>query len=509
MNEVFYYIAMVLFLAGAILYYLAVKNAYNNKNSLDEKTLLFKKSLSFAGFFALILVSLIIFTVVFYTSESTINYLETASIKLNPGRLFMSYFFLVLFIVFVFTFLTSFIYIFYFKQVTSDKTKKILKWIMYGSIPLMAVSFILMSEGNAPYLQYPLCNSLYIGIHGIKFINSYTKPAPFYTDKGVLDGGIIIAFYAIFILSGALLVLGICDHFVYKFYGKHGLLTTCFYIAFPMGIIGARLWYVLLDISKNGEMSSYVLEWTNIFRIQDGGLGIMGGAILGIIAGVTVMLTLKYWKKDPVYRHMSYLRIVDICVPAILIAQGIGRTGNFFNCEVHGAEIPYEALNFLPTFIQNNYQFSYAYQADPGKVYLPLALIESITNLIGYFVIYFGFVRGFKKYHAPGAGVGMYLIWYGLTRVLLEPLRAGTFEYNMSYYSAYGMVGLGVLICIFFVVWRILVVKKLWFYKTREYIDSIIIDDSISKEKMIRNAIILAVSLIIIVVGISVLMNIW
>ena len=509
MNEVFYYIAMALFVGGAIATYLAINKAYKNKKDLDEKTLIFKKSLSFAGFFSPILISLILFTIVFYTSESTKNYLDANSITVNAGHQFLSYFFLILFVLFVLAFLLSFIYIFYFKEVLSDKTKKILKYVMYGSIPLMVISFILMSEGNAPYLQYPLCNSLYIGKHGIKFINSYTHPSPFY-DGSSLDGGITIAFYAIFILSGALLVLGICDHYCYKFYGKHGLLTTCFYVAFPAGIIGARIWYVLLDLSANGTSSSYYgSNWTNIFRIQDGGLGIMGGAILGIIAGVSLMLALKYWKKDPIYRHVSYLRIVDICVPAILIAQGIGRTGNFFNCEVHGNLIPFESLNFLPTFIQNNYQFSYATQAAEGYAYLPLAFVETITNITGYLVIWFGFIRGLRKYHAPGAGVGLYLIWYGLTRVLLEPLRYGTFEYSMSYYSAYGMIGLGVLLCAFFVVWRILVVKKLWFYREREYVDGIIVDEFISNEKTRRNAIILGIIVAIIIAGIIVLMNIW
>ena len=508
MIEAFYYIAMVLFVAGVVGYAIAIKRTFKMKTELDEKTLLFKKSLSFAGFFAPILLSLLVFTIVFYNTESTITYLESSSITLDGGRMFLAYFFLILFCVFVFTFLTSFIYTYYFKEVTSDKTKKILKYIMYGSIPLAVISFILMSEGNAPYLQYPLCNAIYIGLHGIKFINTYTQPAPFYNADGI-NGGITIAFYAIFILGGALFVLGLCDHYCYKFYGQHGVLTTCFYIAFPAGIIGARIWYVLLDLSANGSISPYVQDWVNIFRIQDGGLGIMGGAIFGIIAGVSVMLALKYWKKDPLYRHMSYLRVVDICVPSILIAQGIGRTGNFFNCEVHGNLIPFESLNFLPTFIQNNYQFSYSVQANAGEAYLPLALIETITNILGFCIIWFGFVRGLRKYYAPGSGVGLYLIWYGLTRVLLEPLRYGTFEYTMSYYFAYVMIGAGVLICAFFAVWRILVVKKLWFYKEREYIDAIVIDDSISTQKTIRNAIILGISIVIITVVAIILMNIW
>ena len=50
-----------------------------------------------------------------------------------------------------------------------------------------------MSEGNAPYLSYPLCNSLYIGTHGIKFINSYSHPEPYYVrNDAVMELNLLI-----------------------------------------------------------------------------------------------------------------------------------------------------------------------------------------------------------------------------------------------------------------------------------------------------------------------------
>ena len=160
-----------------------------------------------------------------------------------------------------------------------------------------------------------------------------------------------------------------------------------------MGLVGARLWYVVLDISKLGSASHFVTNPISILYLNEGGLGIMGGAILGIISGVGVMLFLKYIKKNPDYTKMSYLRLADFIVPTILIAQAIGRFGNFFNAEVHGNAIPLSSLDWMPTFMRLNYQFNYANQiSDLSMAYLPLSTMETITNLIGYFVIYYGIV---------------------------------------------------------------------------------------------------------------------
>lgn len=89
----------------------------------------------------------------------------------------------------------------------------------------------------------------------------------------------VIAFYALFILAGALLVLAICDHEFYKKYGRHGILEPIFYLAFPAGIVGARIWYVAGNWTRNG----YNEDFLQVFRIWEGGLAIMGGALLVLL----------------------------------------------------------------------------------------------------------------------------------------------------------------------------------------------------------------------------------
>lgn len=512
MSEVIYYLAMALFVIGAVSYGVYFNFMVKNKLRL-QGNILITKCLVYLGicFFG-ILIGLVLFTVAFYLDPATISLVENNNLTVDAGHQFLSYFFIILFSVFCFTFLTSFLYYFYLPELDSS-LRKVFKIIMYSSIPLMVVTFILFSEGNAPYLSYPLCNSIYIGKHGIKFINSYVHPEPYYTYSGgrySLDGGISIAFYAIFILSGAFLVLAICDHFIYKIYGKHDIVTTCFFVAFPSGLVGARLWYVVLDISKEGASSQYVRDWTKIFSVWDGGLGIMGGAILGIIAGVSVMLIIKYWKKDPVYQKISYLRLADIIIPTILVAQAIGRIGNFFNCEVHGNQIPLDSIAWLPTFIKTNYQYNYATQiSNTTMAYLPLATIETITNLIGYFFIYFGICRGLGKYHAEGSGAGWYLVWYGATRALLEPLRSGTFQYDLSISSSYFMIGAGLFIVLVFAILKYLREKKLWLFKNYNFVDEVLVQDTRDEKTLRRDIIIVASIALLIVLAIIILFNIW
>ena len=512
MNEVIYYLAMALFVIGAISYGVIVSRVIKNKVRININELTKKYLPILGGCFGLLTIGLILFTSAFYLDPSTLDLIKNNNLTLDAGHQFLSYFFIILVGVFGFTFLTSFFGYFYLTNL-DDKIKKILKITMYSSIPLFIVSFILMSEGNAPYLSYPLCNSIYIGKHGIKFINNYLRPEPFYVYSNgtyTLDGGFSIAFYAIFILSGAFLVLTICDHFIYKYYGIHDAVTTCFFVAFPAGLIGARLWYVVLDISKEGASSIYVHDWTKIFHVWDGGLGIMGGAILGIIAGVSVMLIIKYWKKDPAYQKLNYLRLADIIIPTILVAQAIGRIGNFFNCEVHGNPIPFASIEWLPTFIKLNYQYDYSSQiGNLSDAYLPLATIETITNLIGYFFIYFGVCRGLGKYHAEGSGAGWYLLWYGTTRALLEPLRSGNFQFDLSISSSYVMIAAGLFLILFFIVLKVLREKKLLFYKNSNFVDEAISKDTRSEKVLKRNAIIVSAVTLFIIVMIIIFFNIW
>jgi phosphatidylglycerol:prolipoprotein diacylglycerol transferase len=119
-------------------------------------------------------------------------------------------------------------------------------------------------------------------------------------------------------------------------------------------------------------------------------------------------------------KDIKIIQALDFAVPTILVAQAIGRWGNFFNQEVFGAIADVNDWAFLPTFIQQ--QMTITLNGVTG-FRVPLFLIESMINLTGYFVIKYAIGQGLKSYRVPGDLALMYLVWYGLTRGIMEPLR--------------------------------------------------------------------------------------
>ena len=238
-----------------------------------------------------------------------------------------------------------------------------------------------------------------------------------------------IAWYAICILSGAVLVYFICDHRFYVEYGKHGILESLFFVAFPAGIVGARIGYVIGEWDHGGFATRVANgEWWSIFAIWEGGLTIISGALIGIVAGVAWFL----WRN----KQYSIWLAMDVIIPCILVAQAIGRWGNFFNCEVHGNLVNASDWWFLPKIVLNNAQFSEsagyangALMTNPTMIYAPLFYIEFLSNLSGYFIIRFAIGKGLRKYIELGDLAASYIIWYGMTRVIMEPMR----------YTAYNM----------------------------------------------------------------------
>ena len=289
-----------------------------------------------------------------------------------------------------------FVFFYYGKNVEETWKKK----YYYSFMALFVASFLLLFlwlDGFAPYLSYPIAN-------GISFENGFVTPK---------DPRPNIAFYAICILSGAILVYFMCDHFMYQEYKKHGILESTFFIAFPAGIIGARLWFCI------GE-GVPIQDWIKIWQ---GGLTILGGALMGIIVGVSWFLL-----KNKKY---SIWVAVDVIVPTILIAQAVGRFGNFFNSEVHGLTTSVENFKWIPEIIRNNMVYSErAGYAPEGMIYVPLFFIEALVNFFGYFTIAHLFGKKFKKVLEPGDLAFAYIIWYGATRVILEPFRHPA--YNMG-----------------------------------------------------------------------------
>jgi len=205
-------------------------------------------------------------------------------------------------------------------------------------------------------------------------------------------------------------------------------------------------------------------EWWSIFAIWEGGLTILGGAITGIVVGV-----LWYMWRNKGY---SIWIAVDIIVPTILVAQCLGRWGNFFNCEVHGTPVLESSLSWLPRFITNNMHYSknHATPLSDGTIYAPLFLFEGCVNLLGYFVLAHLFGNRLRKYTAFGDLAFGYVVWYGLTRVIMEPMRDVSDQMNTwSWYWSFVFVLVGTILIVGNHVIRYLLAKKKNEFKVNKY----------------------------------------
>jgi phosphatidylglycerol---prolipoprotein diacylglyceryl transferase len=175
------------------------------------------------------------------------------------------------------------------------------------------------------------------------------------------------------------------------------------------GVIGARLWHVMLPPASMIEIGHdtiwYLTHPLDILYVWNGGLGIPGAVIGGFIA-----LWIYCRKKEVPLGFW-----VDAIAPGLALAQAIGRWGNFFNQELYGAptDLPWK-LFIAPQYRLTKYQ-NVAY-------YHPLFLYESLWNLANMgLLLWLG--RRYPDRLKPWDLFFVYMIFYGVGRFLLEFLR--------------------------------------------------------------------------------------
>lgn len=166
-----------------------------------------------------------------------------------------------------------------------------------------------------------------------------------------------------------------------------------------IGILGARVYYCVFNLDY------YLANPSEILKIYNGGLAIHGGVIAGLI------FVYFYTKK----KNVSFIKILDIVAPAVIIAQSFGRWGNFFNQEAYGGITTYQNLKnmHIPEFIINGMHIE-------GKYYYPTFFFESIWCLIGFIIL---MIARKNKNLRKGFQIGFYFIWYGIGRFFIEALR--------------------------------------------------------------------------------------
>lgn len=220
-------------------------------------------------------------------------------------------------------------------------------------------------------------------------------------DSVLFDLGILqIKWYSFLILVGILLggYLGIREA-KRKGMNKDAFIDILFY-GILIGILGARIYYVLFNLDY------YLTNPGEIIQVWNGGLAIHGGVIAGAI------FLYFYTKK----KKINFWLLLDVMVVGLILAQAIGRWGNFFNGEAYGRDVTLEFLKnlHLPQFIIKGMYINGIYRE-------PTFLYESILNIIGFIILIS--IRKIRQIKT-GMIFGTYLIWYGITRCIIESFRS-------------------------------------------------------------------------------------
>lgn len=222
-------------------------------------------------------------------------------------------------------------------------------------------------------------------------------------------GPLTIHFYALCILAGIVTCLWLTTR-RWESWGEdpERVLDVAIW-AIPFGIVGARLYHVL--ITDPGSYFGPGADPLAILRIWEGGIGIMGAISVG---GLGAWLACRRY-------GISLAKFADAAAPGILIAQAMGRWGNWFNQELFGKPT---TLPWGLEISASSYNFPAQYPA--GTLFHPTFLYESLWNLLGAFLLIYLGKRGLFQL---GQTFWAYVAWYGFGRLMIELfLRIDTAE---------------------------------------------------------------------------------
>jgi prolipoprotein diacylglyceryl transferase len=215
-------------------------------------------------------------------------------------------------------------------------------------------------------------------------------------------GPLTIHTYALCILAGIIAAVIITQRRLSRRGAENGVVLDIIIWAVPIGIVGARFYHVFTHV---GDYFYPGANLWNVVAIWDGGNALYG-SLLGGAVGAYIGCRhagIRFWS------------FADALAPAMLVAQSLGRFGNYFNHELFGlpTTLPW-GLEILPT------DTMFPKDLPPGTLFHPLFLYEIVWNLIGVAIILV-LERRFRLQW--GRVFGLYLIWYGIGRSWLEAIR--------------------------------------------------------------------------------------
>ena len=254
---------------------------------------------------------------------------------------------------------------------------------------------------------------------------SIPSPDVSYIELGPLR----IHFYAMFILAGIILALILTESRLRSRGAESGIALDISLWAIPLGILGGRFFHVVTHPNDYFFAGADLLA---VFRIWEGGLAIYGALIFGALGAAI-------GARAAGIKFTSYL---DAVAPGVLLAQAVGRWGNYFNNELFGT----------PTDLPWGLEISSNNPAYPaglpeGVLFHPTFLYESIWSLAGVALL----LAADRKFNLRwGKMMGLYLVYYSIGRVWIEAIRIDPSEIllglRVNIWSAIAGIALGLAI---------------------------------------------------------------
>jgi prolipoprotein diacylglyceryl transferase len=239
--------------------------------------------------------------------------------------------------------------------------------------------------------------------------HSPLPPASFLPSPSVNGfhlGPVFVHFYGLMYVVGIVLAIVITQRRVRAAGGDPSLVADLATWSVPAGIIGGRIYF---DITTPADIPHH---WWGVFAVWSGGLGIWGGITAGALVGA--------WR---VRRHGgSVVLFMDAVAPALLVAQAVGRIGNYFNQELFGkpSGLPWALQISLLNRPAGYRQFS---------TFQPTFLYELIFDLaLAAALVWLGHHRGIR---APGL-FALYVTGYSAFRIFEESLRIDSSQHFLG-----------------------------------------------------------------------------
>jgi prolipoprotein diacylglyceryl transferase len=227
-------------------------------------------------------------------------------------------------------------------------------------------------------------------------------PTP--TTSAVAIGPLTIHFYALCIIAGVTVAIWLGNKRFIKAYPQAvGVISDVAIVAVPCGVIGGRLYHVITSPEKYFGAHGRIYD---AFKIWNGGLGIWGAIALGTLGAYFAYTRIATNRELP-----SFFAFADALAPGVLIAQAIGRWGNWFNGELFGRPLDAPWALRVPVYLRPVGFENFA-------TFHPTFLYESMWCLISA-----GILIAFSGRFPVGALFALYISIYSFGRFFIEGIR--------------------------------------------------------------------------------------